>query len=213
MARAIRETPRRAKKRTPYPVIIIVCEGAKTEPIYFNHFKQRDKPLRIEVVKSAAGKSYQALIEKAIQAKEKYVAGTESNWTVWCVSDVDADHNIPNNQATKNTQLSEYAKLANSYGFKIALSNPCFELWFLLHFIYTTGYVASCDAVVKKLIEHLPEYQKSNDIYSLLLAKQTTAIGNARKLKQYHVEQGKSNFIGTSTNPYTNVWELIESLC
>jgi hypothetical protein len=58
MAKTIRETQRGSRKRIPHPVIIIVCEGEKTEPIYFNHFKKRDKPLRIEVVKSAAGKSY-----------------------------------------------------------------------------------------------------------------------------------------------------------
>ncbi|MCL2571131.1 MAG: RloB family protein [Defluviitaleaceae bacterium] len=212
MARAIREEKRGSRKRNTHPVVIIVCEGAKTEPIYFNHFKKRDKPLRIEVVKDAAGESYRALIKAAIGAKEKYVNGTESNWAVWCVSDVDVDHNTPDNQSLRSSQLKAYAKEATQNGFRVALSNPCFELWFLLHFTYTTGHVRDCDTLIEKLSKYIPKYKKDSGIYNLLADKQCNAISNGKKLENYHQEQGKSDMIDVSVNPYTNVWELVEAL-
>jgi len=89
MARMMREAARESKKKATYPAVIIVCEGAKTEPIYFNNFKNRNKPLRIKVVDSAAGKSYDALIQAAVDAEEKHIKGTEGEHTVWCVSGVD----------------------------------------------------------------------------------------------------------------------------
>ncbi|MCL1883291.1 MAG: RloB family protein [Defluviitaleaceae bacterium] len=214
MPKPIREMPRGRNKRTPHPVVIIVCEGAKTEPTYFEKFKKRDKPLRIEIVKGAKGTSYQAVINMAVEAKEKHVGNTETKWTVWCVSDVDADPNTPYSQSSKNDQLSEYAKEAAVRGFNVALSNPCFEIWFLLHFTYTTGHLQNYDAVVKKLFasEYLPGYQKNSDIFGVLADKQDTAINHAKKLKVYHAEQGRVDYMDCSANPYTNVWEIVESL-
>jgi len=212
MPKMIREMSRGRNKRIPHPVIIIVCEGTKTEPTYFKHFKKRDKLLRIEIVKGAKGTSYQALINTALEAKEKHVSKTESEWVVWCVSDVDADIKTPYNQSSKNNQLNEYAKKAANNGFKIALSNPCFEIWFLLHFTYTTGNLQNYDAISRRLAEFLPDYQKNNDIFSILLDKQETAISHAKKLKAFHIEQGRVDYMNSSVNPNTNVWELIKVL-
>jgi len=212
MARQIRENARGSKKRTPYPVVIIVCDAEKTEPRYFSHFKRRDKPLRIEVVKDASGKDYNAVIRSAIDAKDKHIAGTESSWAVWCVSDVDVDINTPGNQSVRNNQLKEYVKKAKYNGFKIALSNPCFELWYLLHFAYTTEPKRNYDAVIKKLAKHVPNYKKTNDVYGLLADKQAAAITHAKRLNSYHDEQGKTDFMDVSVNPYTNVWDLVELL-
>ena len=212
MPKQIQTLPRGRNKRVPHPVVIIVCEGEKTEPTYFKHFKKRDKLLRIEIVKGAKGTSYQALINTALEAKERHVSKTESEWAVWCVSDVDADIKTPYNQSSKNSQLKEYAKKAANNGFKIALSNPCFELWFLLHFTYTTGSLQNYSAVSRKLSEYLPQYEKNSDIFNLLLDKQKTAINHAKKLKAFHIEQGKPDYMNSSVNPSTAVWELVEAL-
>ena len=212
MAKTILEPSRKSRKGKVHPVVIIVCEAEKTEPIYFSHFKKRDKPLRIEIVKGVEGIGYHALIKKAVDAKIKYVDGTKSTWDIWCVSDVDVDRNTPSNQSIRNRQLKDYAKEARKNGIKIALSNPCFELWFLLHFIYTSGYMPDYDAVAKELVEYLPHYQKNCDVYGLLEDKQATAVSHAKMLKLYHEGQGKADYMDVSLNPYTNVWQLVSSL-
>ena len=49
MAKRGRETSRERRKRTPKPIVVIVCEGNKTEPIYFRHFKNRYVNIQIMV--------------------------------------------------------------------------------------------------------------------------------------------------------------------
>ena len=208
MAKSVRETRRGGKKKT-HPVTIIICEGKKTEPIYFEHFKGRNKLINIKIVKSVAGKNYDALIKKGVEEK----AGIESSCTVWCVSDVDVDYKTPDSQSAKNKQLIKYANDAKANDFNIALSNPCFELWFLLHFTYTTGTMQNYNAVDNVLSKHLPDYKKNKDVFGLLSDKLETAIANGKKLKYHYEEQGTTDLMKVSINPYTNVWELVESLC
>jgi len=51
MARG-RVEKRGSKKRKVKPVILIVTEGSKTEPGYFNHFRTRQKNIDVRVVGS-----------------------------------------------------------------------------------------------------------------------------------------------------------------
>ena len=208
MAKKIQQPSRKSRMNSARPVVIIICDGTKTEPIYFKNFDKRDRPLDVKVVSS--GKNYFDLIKKGIHEKK----GVESKCTVWCVSDVDADPNTPNYEASKNDQLKKYAKRAKEEGFQIAISNPCFELWYLLHFDCYTGLMPTFKSVEKKLngAAHLPGYDKTKDYFTALSDKLDDAINNANKLKQYHEGLGVSDFMCVSTNPYTDVWQLVESI-
>ena len=84
MAGNIKEQSRGSKTRTPHPAIIIVCEGAETEPLYFKHFIARNKPLRIVICTGAAGKSCREIIQTAIREK-KELEKLEGVVDVWCV--------------------------------------------------------------------------------------------------------------------------------
>jgi len=186
MARVIREKARGKQKRTPYPIVIIVCDGAKSEPIYFSNFKKRNKPLQIEIVKNASGDNFNAMIKKALEAKKKYADGIESKCDVWCVTDVDVNYGVQSNEAARNSQLKMFEKEAKEHGFYIVLSNPCFELWFLLHFEYTSGHLKNYDAVMKKVSGYLTSYRKNHNVFHLLENKQGDAIATAEKRKCYH---------------------------
>jgi hypothetical protein len=92
------------------------------------------------------------------------------------------------------------------------ISTPCFEIWLLLHFIYTTkSYVTSekksaAELVISDLIKKLPLYSKSvSNWFNHLVDKQQVAIKNAKKLQEYNVKT-------KSTNPATNMHELVEYL-
>ena len=203
MPRKIETTKRGAKPRKSYPIVVIVCEGEKTEPNYFRNFKQRHKPLQIEIVTGSSGKSYDALIKEAVRAKKKHIDGTGAKWSVWCVSDVDG---------ASQQQLDVYKKAADQHGFDIALSNPCFELWYQLHYQYTTSLSSTYSDLVKKLPKELVPYDKTRDIYEKLQPNEEMAIVNAKKLEQHHGKQGVEDMLQVSINPYTNVFMLVESL-
>ena len=203
MGRKIVQTARGSNRKSTHPIVIIVCEGKKTEPIYFENFNVRNKNLKIAVVTGAAGKSYTELVQAAVRAKEKYTDGVEAEWQLWCVSDVD--------NATEK-QLADYKAAVTKEGFKIALSNPCFELWYLLHYSYTTGALASYAEVVKKLPKELQPYQKNENIYPKLFDNEATAITYAEKLQKHHESQGVTDLLKPGVNPYTNVFELVSVL-
>lgn len=67
-------------------------------------------------------------------AQDRYAAYDE----VWCVLDVEAPRPHPG--------LTEALGLAGRHDVHIAISNPCFELWVLLHFGDLTAYQTSDQA-------------------------------------------------------------------
>ena len=41
---------------------------------------------------------------------------------------------------------------------------------------------------------------------------QTDAIRNARRLEQYHIQNGDNKPFGITVNPFTDIYQLVESL-
>ena len=80
-------------------------------------------------------------------------------------------------------------------------SNPCFELWLLLHYADQKTELKSGECV-SKLIGVEKQYKKgvlSDDMKQHLVENQNTAIDRAKKLTAYN-------------NPSTTVYQLIEDL-
>ena len=84
------------------------------------------------------------------------------------VADGEVNYNIPDPVASKDSALSRARKIADVKGVHIALSNPCFEFWYLLHFQYTTKFFKDYPAVKTALTAYLPDYGKADDVYSQL---------------------------------------------
>jgi len=55
----------------------------------------------------------------------------------------------------KDKKLSSVIKEAKTSGFKLAVSNPCFETWLLCHYILPTITMASCQQITKQLSDEL----------------------------------------------------------
>ena len=101
---------------------------------------------------------------------------------------------------------------ATANDISIALSNPCFELWFLLHFEYSTGHMKNYADVIKRLTTYFPGYDKNVDVYGDLVDRLNTAIRNGKKLQRHHSENGAIQLLDVSVATYTNVWELVETI-
>jgi hypothetical protein len=121
---------RKAPRRAPRKRLLVLCEGAVTEPKYFQAFRHeyRSQLVDVEVVpESGVPKT---LVETAVERKK--LADREARRyrdpylkydEVWCVFDVDEHPN-----------LAEAKQQALANELHLAVSNPCFELWILLHF-------------------------------------------------------------------------------
>lgn len=190
---------RRREIRRPYRVLIIVCEGGKTERIYFNRYKKRDCNLRILTPNTSSTDPIN-LVKFAKNQIRKYDLDIQENRDqVWCAFDV-------NNNS--NTKILEAIRIANENNITIALSNPCFELWYLLHYAYHEGGLTSRDTI-DILKRHLHNYQKSNDVFDVLLCGRDRAINNAQRLNRYHTSQG-TNLNSRDSNPSTQVFQIVE---
>lgn len=119
---------RKKGTRSPRKVFVIVCEGDKTEPIYFNKYKTRYSNLKI-VIPSSKYTNPKNLVNFSIIQIKKYNLDLRNGDAIWCVFDC--------NSNSEEDIFTACKKAGN--GVKLCLSNPNFELWFLLHFDLITA--------------------------------------------------------------------------
>ena len=194
---------RRAPTREPYDVVLIVCEGKKTEPLYLNRLRilHRLSSANIQVL-SADGTdpiNIVAFTERQLQRGIYDKA--------FCVFD-------RNGHANYDSALQRISASADGKKGKLEAitSWPCFEVWLLLHFRYSaaafqrSGRHSSCDKVIRELKAYLPLYEKgSQSIYDELLPRQADAMRHADRLE-------KENLITNSSNPSTRLHYLVSYL-
>ena len=203
------------RHRKVKPVILIVTEGSQTEPKYFAHYRNRQTNIDIRVVgsRSSGGETdYLSLLRKAVEYQNKNEISVSDGDAVWVVADADVNYNNPDPIAAKDHLLSKARKMAESKGIHIAISNPCFEFWYLLHFQYTTKFLRDYPAAKSALTAYLPDYEKTDDVYTKLSEHTTDAIQNAKRVEQYHIQNGDNKPFGIAVNPFTDIYQLVESL-
>jgi hypothetical protein len=171
--------------------ILIVCEGARTEPNYFKSFRVHKQCTIV-----GAGSNTVSVVKEALKemAKEKFSE-------VWCVFDRDS--------FSKN-RVNSALSLAATNNIKCAFSNESFELWYILHFEYLDTKITRA-AYCQKLGVSLGQAYKKNDtsIYKTLFTRQGNAIKNAKKLEKEMLPAGACR---VASYPYTTVYKLVERL-
>jgi hypothetical protein len=187
--------------------ILIACEGSKTEPVYFKSMKNelRSPTLEITVLdnqgKTDPGNIIEILIEKRQQIK--YEKGWTKNDAAWAV--FDGDEHIEKSRKSWETAINR----ANSQKINLAITNPCFELWYLIHFQEHLAQI-NRDKLVKLLNKHIPDYDKSMCLYPKPLKLLTeTAIQRGEKI----AKQIERNELYEYSNPCcSGLPKLISSL-
>ena len=172
------------------PVILIVTEGSQTEPKYFEHYRNRQTNIDIRVVgsRTSGGETdYLSLIRKAVEYQNKNQISVSEGDSVWVVADGDVNYNNPDPITAKDNLLSKARKMADAKGIQIALSNPCFEFWYLLHFQYTTKFFKDYPAVKNALTTYLPDYEKAGDVYTQLAERICIHIAPNFTLTRNHI--------------------------
>jgi hypothetical protein len=181
---------RRESDRNPNPIILIVCEGRETEPQYFKALQSHLKLRSPRIIVKGLGISFDDLIKKARELKQQERLDEDDQ--VWCVFDVENALNAP--------KLVSSIQLAANAGIHLAVSNPAFEYWFLLHYETTNRPFQNADAVIAALKKYLPLYVKNTDVFYRLLKilPLETAVERAKHCREQHAD-----FNGES-NPYPN---------
>lgn len=190
MARRVeraREPRRRGPFREPRSRVLVLCCGEVTEPEYFNGLKQNVRnpsvTVKVQVGKSADPAS---LVAEARRRLER-----DDFDEIWCVADVDR---FEIGTAVRNVRSLDSLQLA--------LSNPCFELWLLLHFEDWRRSEPECGNLVDRLRQHVADYDKHVD-FTRYSAGVDSALDRARRL---------INSDDPVPNPSTDVWRLVDAI-
>ncbi|MDP1679763.1 MAG: RloB family protein [Candidatus Nitrotoga sp.] len=188
---------------------VIAVEGAKTESIYFRMFRDPSLPTfnkRVQVVPLIDDVSHKSNPVDVLRRLDDYRSDndvTEAD-QFWLVCDLDHWANHGNLQ----TALT----LCGQKNYSMAVSNPCFELWLLLHFdVDLVGINALTIGKQKKEIEkklklELGSYSKSNYPTSALAANIHMAIKNAK-------EMDNPPTVGWPNAAGTTVYKLVSWIC
>lgn len=175
-------------------------EGEATEEQYLTHYHRLHRRQVNVEIDPYRGAPLQ-MVQRAAKVKKKNERQAKrqgrAHDEVWCVFDVDQHANLP-----------QAIALANAHGINLAISNPCLELWFLLHFQDQTAYINSRD--VQGLVEEQLRCGKRLDPAALqiLEANFAAAKGRAQRLEAKH----KGDDTPHPGNPSSDAWKIIDSI-
>ncbi len=205
-ARAAQSFKRRQARRSPYDMVLIVCEGEKTEPNYFRALIDdlQLNTANIKIAKNTAGSSPRNVTDAA---RKEYSKEKDYD-AVYCVFDKDQH---PSYNEACDIIRREKDRGKRGCPMHAIASVPCFEFWLLLHFLYTTkvfdtGHGSICANVISDLKIHIPHYGKgATDTYQTTRNWISTAISNAKKVER-HCQSGDTD------TPSTDIYKLVEYL-
>lgn len=182
--------------RSLRPRFLIVCEGSKTEPAYFESFRLNRRVVSVDIY--GLGRRALSVVQEAIRLRSDgdYNAALDQVWCVFDRDDVSAG------------DFNAALVLAEQEGIHVAYSNQAFELWYLLHFHYVDTGVSRQDYNDKltRLLGH-PYRKNSRDTYQELENRQRDAIANAQHLLAHYDPPNPAN-----DNPSTTVHLLVDQL-
>ena len=191
------------KVRKQKSKILIAAEGKnKTEKIYFSNFEDGKKSYNITYARGNNTDPLK-LVKMLIKEIDELKLDLLDDDVAYCIFDTDIDPN-------KNKIIDDAILLAKKNNIRIITSSPCIEMWFLLHYDYTTSNMDN-EEVIKRLKEYYPKYEKNINIYPDIIEKIDIAIERAKKLEKYQIDNNRR--IGTvEANPNTEVYKIVEYL-
>ncbi|WP_079037052.1 RloB family protein [Streptomyces silaceus] len=181
-------------RRSENKKVLIVTEGVKTEPQYFEGLASHLNAQAVHVISVrpiGTGRDPLSVVREADRRRRREEQDGDAFDSVWCVVDVDTHATLP-----------AACELASRHSLYIAVSSPCFEIWLLWHFEEHRAWVTA-QALADKLKKHGISGKKlpSNFPYT----KYPEAQARAKKCETICVNHAPPN-------PSSSVSELVAEL-
>lgn len=174
-------------------------EGQKTEDGYLLPLR-RDLRDHVLITVDARSGVPMTLVQRAVAAKleaqRDAARGRGRAYDeVWCVIDHDEHPNVP-----------QALELAASHGVHVVMSNPCIELWFILHFENQTASIERRQA--RRRAAELLGCQKNLSLAATdtLYERYAEARQRAVALDAKHLGDGSP----PRSNPSSDIWHLVD---
>lgn len=180
--------------------IIVFSEGEKTETMYLTHWhriyrervivtlSRHEYTTPFEIVTSACSQRSRDLREEKRGRGKAYDQ-------YWCVFDVDEHPRIP-----------EALQLAAANNISVALSSPCIELWFILHFQDQTAHIHRHEAQRESRTALGCGKSLTEGALERLVSNYEKAKERALALAAKHEGDGSAR----PWNPHSEAWKLID---
>ena len=234
MRKKVRERLRRenSKKKPENKPILLVVTGENEERYFEVRIKEKNyTSITVELENSHGDANPLTVIEDFKNSKKEPPFGKPVKYdSIWFHFDYDNEPNInrqerqPHKDGNFNNACDRLVEKVDEKGaksweidlrgkkkYKVVYSNPCFELWILLHYKYQTGFINRSDAfrAVKQL---LSGYDKGKrfDSYSEVRDKESIAIARAKRLENH--QDGNKHFNFHERTPSSTLFFLIEEM-
>lgn len=166
--------------RPTLPIVIIVCDDTKTAVAYFTELK-REVKLKVTVRIEAAphcGAIPDDVVQHANTLAQK-ITPKQKDDSIWALLDMEAE-------TYKQVKARSAKQKASGGQIQVLLSNPCYEVWTLAHFVATGEAFNGCSAVVARVkrewkIKFGTPFgnKKSQADYAKLMPHRSEAVKNA----------------------------------
>lgn len=191
---------RPSRHRARRKLFVIATEGKRTEKIYFEVFNNDRfrKNVQICILPTGKGDSDPANVLKRLR---RYVneKGVEDGDELWVVVDCDS---------WGEQVLDKLCRECNQAQFHVAVSNPCFELWLLLHQEHPPRpqpqSAKICEKALEKLLGH---YDKADYDAEKLVPYMSHAVTHAHRLD---LDPNRPWPVAPATRVYRLVMKLLE---
>lgn len=202
MVRRAKNKDKLRQKKKEKDIILIATEGKnKTEKTYFSEFNRLQDRCHI-VFADGNSTDPEGIVKDAINSMSKKGVSIKDGDIVYAVFDTDYG---------KEKQIRDARRIANMKGFEIILSNPCFEIWLLLHFRFSTKAYRNNDEILRDLQSYWPEYRKGIRSFEDIVKDSAVAISRAKKLEDYHKKTNNTQKT-EELNPFTDVFRVVKAL-
>jgi hypothetical protein len=183
--------------RTELRTIVVFTEGSLSEPDYVNGLRRLphirgNVALRVEI--HPEHRVPLTLVRMAVERSRDPEVDE-----CWCIFDVEWPKNHPN--------LAAAVALAQDNGVRLAISNPCFELWLILHHQDHTRFDHT--AIVESLSRSLDGRAGKSVDATRYLPLRKEAAHRARLLAKRHEREG-TRF--PNDNPSSGMYLFLQSL-
>lgn len=163
-----------------------------TEPEYFSGLNRSEHCSGSHFKPDGFHSSPLKMVERAARLLRTKGSKPDAVWVV-CDGDEHAD-------------LDRAIALAAKSGVEMAISNPCFELWLLLHFQDHTARISVSDCS-RLLKNHLPRYDKHVDFAGDFAGRLDAAVARAAQLDRNCSADPRTEL----ANPMTGVFRLVSN--
>lgn len=176
---------------------MVFTEGQSSEPDYIKGLKklaivQKNVALKVELCPDHGVPL--TLVELAVgRARDGEVD------ECWCLFDVEWPQNHPN--------LDAALSLARDNGIRVAVSNPCFEIWLILHYKHWSAFKTTDEA--ESLSRRIDGRSGKSIDPCRYMDRRKTASQRAKSLAERHIGNGTSF---PHDNPSSGMYLFLETL-